>query len=647
MLEQKPIMEDVEAMEEACQLGDPFSDKNPAIDHDEVLNELLKPYLKKKAETFSGYQANQQLDYSKHLAFGLDMHLNNIGDPYEEGGFRCSTKAVERNVISYFSKLWRAPRPGRIVVNPDLNSLPPEEIAQFLEEAWGYVLTMGSTEGNLYAIRNARDYLKGKYMNQWQAEPNTHRHVEHSLSHATFADADFSTKTVARKVKGRNGQQLTTIERAKAVNTEPVIFYSDVSHYSIGKIKDLLEIYTPDTLGNKIYPGQCPLPPTESGPAAWPAKVPSHIDGTTNLEALVKLVKFFADRLHPVIIVGNYGTTFTGVHDDMKKMHDALDKAGCLKTTTWTIRDDDDKSELGLNSTHRKSTRTITRDNHWIHVDGALGAFYGSLFNGQSDEIIAQTAQWLDLNPSEVPHLPAFDYGSEAGTKSIAMSGHKALGAPFPTGVVSTVRKNMLNFESVEYIGSADTTISGSRNGLSPLVLWSFLARNSAKQHAQVFMTGLENARYAAKKMASFFPTTEMNHYGGPIFHFTNSLSVIFPRPSQEKIEKYSLSLDMMRYGVAPKMDMPVAHIFCMEHLTREKIDELLDDIKDEIVESYGNYLQKSGLTSQKLEPVYSDELEVLPLPDYMNKHSSMPAAKAQKRDRHLAPASGREARRV
>ncbi len=30
------------------------------------------------------------------------------------------------------------------------------------ESCWGYVLSMGSTEGNMYALWNARDYLSGK-----------------------------------------------------------------------------------------------------------------------------------------------------------------------------------------------------------------------------------------------------------------------------------------------------------------------------------------------------------------------------------------------------------------------------------------------------------------------------------------------------
>ena len=32
------------------------------------------------------------------------------------------------------------------------------------ETYWGYVLTVGLTEGNLYAAWNARDYLSGKYL---------------------------------------------------------------------------------------------------------------------------------------------------------------------------------------------------------------------------------------------------------------------------------------------------------------------------------------------------------------------------------------------------------------------------------------------------------------------------------------------------
>eukprot|EP01127_Copromyxa_protea_P021614 TRINITY_DN7495_c0_g1_i1.p1 TRINITY_DN7495_c0_g1~~TRINITY_DN7495_c0_g1_i1.p1 ORF type:complete len:305 (-),score=45.30 TRINITY_DN7495_c0_g1_i1:1069-1983(-) len=288
----------VREIEEKCNLGNPWSTNGLPNSHDHVLETVLKPYLEKKAKNFCGFQANQKMDFSD-IGFALNMHINNIGDAYQEGSFRCSTKAVERNVVSYFSKLWGAPNPGRTSVNPeDIKQLTEEEREAFFEEAWGYTLAMGSTEGNLYALRTARDYLKGKYHNTLQDVPNSHGQRLNSLARAK---RDDSRANLYSTVEGDEDQV-----RFKYHKTEPVIFYSASSHYSISKIKDLLEIYTPDVAAKKFYKGEkCPV----DNSAIWPTKVPSHIDGTTNIESLAKLVKFFTDRGHPVIICCNYGTT--------------------------------------------------------------------------------------------------------------------------------------------------------------------------------------------------------------------------------------------------------------------------------------------------------------------------------------------------
>ena len=56
---------------------------------------------------------------------------------------------MEHNVLDYFASLWNAKWPH--------DPSDPESY-------WGYVLTMGSTEGNMHAMWSARDYLSGKYI---------------------------------------------------------------------------------------------------------------------------------------------------------------------------------------------------------------------------------------------------------------------------------------------------------------------------------------------------------------------------------------------------------------------------------------------------------------------------------------------------
>ena len=55
---------------------------------------------------------------------------------------------MERGVLNYYASLWNAKWPHD----------PTDR-----DSYWGYVLTMGSTEGNIHALWSARNYLYGRY----------------------------------------------------------------------------------------------------------------------------------------------------------------------------------------------------------------------------------------------------------------------------------------------------------------------------------------------------------------------------------------------------------------------------------------------------------------------------------------------------
>jgi histidine decarboxylase len=57
-----------------------------------------------------------------------------------------NTKKVEVHVLDYFARLW--------------NIKSPHDPSDG-ESYWGYLLSMGSTEGNLYGLWQAREYLQG------------------------------------------------------------------------------------------------------------------------------------------------------------------------------------------------------------------------------------------------------------------------------------------------------------------------------------------------------------------------------------------------------------------------------------------------------------------------------------------------------
>lgn len=210
----------------------------------------LHASLQRRSEMFLGYQFNSVFDYSALAPF-LNVHLNNLGDPFSSGAKTINTRAFERLVLESFAQLWQAK--GRHPLTP--------------ESYWGYVLSMGATEGNMYALWNARDYLSGK-----------------PLLHQTV----WST----------------------AETPQPVIFCSEDTHYSVAKCASLLNMATFHDLGTRRFPGECPV--TEDG--SWPHAVVSR-DGSIDPRQLGMLVDFFVSRGFPPIIVLNMGSTFKGAYD--------------------------------------------------------------------------------------------------------------------------------------------------------------------------------------------------------------------------------------------------------------------------------------------------------------------------------------------
>ena len=101
---------------------------------------------KKFQKLFLGFQANQSFKYCDLNKF-MNIHTNNIGDPFEESTCKTNTRWIERNVLDYYASLWNIRWPHNI---------------EDKESYWGYCLTMGSTEGNMYSMWNARDYITGK-----------------------------------------------------------------------------------------------------------------------------------------------------------------------------------------------------------------------------------------------------------------------------------------------------------------------------------------------------------------------------------------------------------------------------------------------------------------------------------------------------
>lgn len=512
------------------------------------LLDRLDAHLRDRRDHMLGYQVTEDMDaYQADLSRFMRLHLNNIGDPFKEGGYKVNTKPVERAVLTYFTKLWHGfpYRQGR------------------RESCWGYALSMGATEGNLYAMWNARDYLEGRRLLVPPESANRPVTYIEPLA-ATSTDGD---------AKGNN-------------RFRPVIFYSQDTHYSFAKAARVLKLPTIGEIGRREYDGKCPIA------KEWPDEVPSELPkdgppdeqypafgpGSIDVQKLVTLVDFFAGQGHPIVVNLNYGSTFKGAYDDVRAVCDALlpvfRKHGLLSRE---VRYEDGTVEK--------------RRGFWIHVDGALGAGYMPFL------AMAAKDPKYGYTP-EVP-IPEFDFGlrswtepTEPGEKSvsvdmvasIALSGHKWMGAPWPCGVLLTkVKYQMQPPGDAQYIGSLDTTFAGSRNGFSPLVMWDYLAQHPVGRQISKAVHSQRMAAYLVEQLKKVERYWQDKMEDETLSLYVDrtplAITVRFRRPNPDIVAKYSLSTVSVLMRPDDPRPRHLAHAFLMSFTTQDRIDTFVLDL--------------------------------------------------------------------
>ena len=221
----------------------------------------------------------------------------------------------------------------------------------------------------------------------------------------------------------------------------------------------------------------------------------------TDLENTLRI-----NRDKPAIILANFGTTMKEAKDDVSKIKTIL--------------------------------RSLAIQDSYIHCDGALSGSYGPFIE------------------SRVP----FDFMD--GADSISISGHKFIGSPIPSGVIITKRSNRDRIaKGISYIGSLDTTITGSRNGHCPLFLWYALKKMGVE--------GLRN-RYLNSLVVAEYCETRLNEIGIPAWRNPNAITVVFPKVADTIIAKWQLATQET-----------ISHIICMPSVTKDQIDELISDIQN------------------------------------------------------------------
>lgn len=227
----------------------------------------------------------------------------------------------------------------------------------------------------------------------------------------------------------------------------------------------------------------------------------SRPDGEIDYDDLDETIAIHRDI--PPIIFANIGTTMRGAIDNLDTIKDIL------------------------------KNRAIRR--YYIHADAALSGM---------------------ILPF-VDQPPPFDFS--AGIDSISISGHKMPGLPLPCGVVLAKQEHINRIgRAVEYVGTNDTTVAGSRSGISPLFLWYLIEQTGEDYFKKIVKNCLKTADYAIEQFAA---------HGIKAWRNKNSLTVVFPRQSGDALKKWQ---------IATQGDE--AHLIAMPHVTTNHVDEFIRD---------------------------------------------------------------------
>ncbi|MGV9674426.1 histidine decarboxylase [Nocardia sp. NPDC003482] len=205
------------------------------------------------------------------------------------------------------------------------------------------------------------------------------------------------------------------------------------------------------------------------------------------------------------VVLATVGTTTGGAFDDIPGIRAALRDSG-------------------------------TKDFH-IHSDAAFGGLLAA------------------LGPRRRP------WAFESGADSLAISGHKMIGGPLPSGVVLAHRSDVEAIRNTGVaVGSDDDTITGSRDALTPLLLWYELRRLGVSGLRQRVRRCLEVAEYAERRLRA---------EGRNPQRLSDSNTVLFDAPEQHIAERWNLMISDGR-----------AHLITMPHITEAQIDRLCADLR-------------------------------------------------------------------
>lgn len=245
-------------------------------------------------------------------------------------------------------------------------------------------------------------------------------------------------------------------------------------------------------------------------------------NGEIDYDQLIDMI--VRDRTRNPIVFANIGTTLSGAVDDIAIIQTRLRQIG------------------------------YHREDYHIHADAALSGMV----------------------------LPFVDepqpFTFADGVDSIAVSGHKMIGSPIPCGVVLARRTSVERITvPVDYISADDRTISGSRNGHTPLMMWIALRSRSVDDWRRRIAHSLDLAQYVVDRLRS---------EGVAAWRNENSITAVFPRPSEHIWKRHCLAVSG-----------DLAHLVATSHhQDSSALDLVIDDIVRDASRSVPHRRGSTGL---------------------------------------------------
>lgn len=233
--------------------------------------------------------------------------------------------------------------------------------------------------------------------------------------------------------------------------------------------------------------------------------IPSLENGEIDYSALNQALS--EDQQSTAIVVATIGTTMLGAIDSVPKIKQALVEN--------------------------------QKESYYIHCDAA---FFGIL-----------------LSTIEAPICQDFDF--RQGIDSISCSGHKTIGSPIPCGIVIVKKENADRITyKVEYTNSQDNTITGSRNGITPLFMWYEM------QYEKLNPGALKQALTNCYALADYV-VHALNNNGCNAWRNQYSNIVVFDKGKMEVIRKWQLATEG-KYS----------HLIIMPQVTKDIVDQFIEE---------------------------------------------------------------------